>query len=199
MSAAVGTVLGGSARAFRGGVLGALLAYKTGAPRKNTRAPLALLGAVPTLLGMKITDLTITDETSTHEAVAVAILPTPPASCGEGYGWRTTCVEPCACAGSAKSCAGRYRTPRPRNRALAAVKAAIRESIETNRTVTVRASSAYRVRPGADACFERLERLVGALVLVADKRDSARMSRYEVDAWGTLDGADWHLRLLAYE
>lgn len=102
------------------------------------------------------------------------------------------------CLGS--SCGwGQLPATRPHNLALAAVKAAIRESIETNRTVTVRASNVYRVRPGADACHERLERLVGALVLVADKHDSARMSRYEVDAWGVLDGAEWRLRLLAYE
>lgn len=91
------------------------------------------------------------------------------------------------------------RTPRPRNLALAAVKAAIKESIETDRTVTVRASDVYRVPPGADACYERLERLVGALVLVADEHDTARIAPDEYDAWGVLDGEEWRLRLLAYE
>jgi hypothetical protein len=88
---------------------------------------------------------------------------------------------------------------RSRNLAIAAVKAAIRESIETGRAVTVRASDVYRVRPGADACYERLERLVEALVLVADEHDSARLAPGERDAWGTLDGAEWRLWLLAYE
>ena len=89
--------------------------------------------------------------------------------------------------------------PRPRNLALAAVKAAIKESIETDRTITVRASDVYRVRPGADACYERLGRLVDTLVHVADDHDSAQLSPGEYDAWGTLGDADWRLRLLAYE
>lgn len=88
---------------------------------------------------------------------------------------------------------------RPRNIALAAIKAAIKESIETDRTVTVRASDVYRVRPGADACYERLERLTLSLVLVADEHDSAQLTPGEVDAWGLLDGEEWRLRLLAYE